>query len=159
MKNMNEKFRNIAPKSVLLFALLFLALSGCSIGDDKDDSPPNPDIESAVIQFYENIDTGAEYDLSGILDADLADHLADKVDAERLAREQNGFVIDNYSIEAKLLEEKAVSDYTEFKYQVIRVYNYAGNDFDTTVSEEVTVLYDRERELITDYIIRSAITR
>ena len=108
-------------------------------------------IERAIIQFYENKDIGAEYDLSWILDEDIADYLTDKIMAERLAAERYGTYKENYTAELRLISKQPAEDNAEYKYQVITTYTLSGKDFDTTVSEEVIVRYDREKDRITDF--------
>ncbi|HHY26960.1 MAG TPA: hypothetical protein GX523_09515, partial [Desulfitobacterium dehalogenans] len=59
---------------------------------------------------------------------------------------------DNYNVQVKLLENTRAENKATLKFQVITTYNLLDSpDVDTEVSDELYVLYDYDKKLITDF--------
>lgn len=147
---MKKKFLGI-----FAFMVMLLMCSGSALATDaepqQNDVYIQSSIESIIVLFYENKDMGANNDLGKMIDVDVSKYLADKVDVERHVTNLYETGKENYAVQVRMLDKKAVSNQLQFTFQIITTYNYVNTkDFDTEISEEVIVTYDRDKALITD---------
>ncbi|BAE83178.1 hypothetical protein DSY1389 [Desulfitobacterium hafniense Y51] len=141
---------------ITLGLLLSVPVFAASVNTSKDDMIST--VEKAIALFYENKDMGANNDLSKIMDTDISSYLADKATTHQYATSLNQNDKENYSVQVKFLENEMSEDFLKLKFQVITTYNYASHytalgerpDI-STVSEVVYVVYDRVKNLITDF--------
>ena len=109
-------------------------------------------VEEAIKLFYENKDLGYSNDLGKILDKPILLLLGNKANIQQYVSTLYKTSKENYSVEIILLENTKVDNQAHMKFQVITAFNYQNShDVDTEVSEEVYVLYNYEKALITDF--------
>ena len=107
--------------------------------------------KAAVELFYKNKDLGDANDLSDLLDPPIFSLLADKADAQQYVSNLYENAKQNYKIEIRLLENTKIGLQACLKFQVVTAFQYQKTpEIDTEVSEAVFVMYDYEKERITD---------
>ena len=142
-------------KNILAFALV--AVICASVSDVF--SHPSCTTEKNIISmaratielFYKYKDRGDTNDLSNILDPPILSLLADKADAQQYVSNLYENAKQNYNIEIILLENIKIDLQACMKFQVITTFQYQKTpEIDTEVSEVVYVMYDYDKERITD---------
>ena len=127
-----------------------ISLVACSGIKTKTQDEILKDIETTIEAFYENKDLDMQKDFSEALDENTFEELEDRLAAYRNGIAPHKFGKENYKIDVHLLEVSELDNENRYKYQVTATYNYASSpEIDTTVSDEVIVLYDNDKYEIT----------
>ncbi len=108
-------------------------------------------ISMVIEEFYFNKDIKSEPIMSNMLTDDLQVYLTDKIDVQKHVIDLYDTGKENYNVEVILKELTETKSTLYLKFQVISTYNYVGVDFDTTVSEEVKIVYDILNDQIVDF--------
>ena len=103
------------------------------------------DIKSAIVAVCHYEDLGEDTGFGKYMDTQLAQSLMDSISPRRNIDKAY------YGVKTKLLKKETSPRGIEMTYQVIRKFRYENADFDTTISEEVHIVYDYGRKLITDF--------
>lgn len=109
-------------------------------------------IREVIEMFYENKDLGYRNELNKLLDTPILSILEDKADTQQYVTKLYKTSKENYAVKAIALENTKVGKQAHMKFQVITTFNYQNApDVETEVSEDVYVLYDYDKSLITDF--------
>ncbi len=147
---------------IAIVMVLSLANTGVIAVNTQDDSTPSAesheemllisDIKNMIVEFYENKDLGYQNDLSKKMDQPIKAYLDDKASTHQYVIELYGTQKENYKVNVDLLEKSCAGNTASFQFKVNLTYNLIGlSDTKTTVNEVVEVVYDINRNLITDF--------
>lgn len=134
---------------VLIYGVFALAIKP----DKPQDNPAENDVKKVIVMVYENKDTGADNDFSKYMDADLANTIVDKiVPYHDFEKSGAATTKENYTIQIKLLKQEMSAQEIKMTFQVVATFHYENaRDINSGYSEEVSVVYDCKKELITDF--------
>lgn len=134
---------------VLIYGVFTLTIKP----DKPQDNPAENDVKKVIVMVYENKDTGADNDFSKYMDADLANTIVNKIAPYHDSAKSGAATIkENYTIQIKLLKQEMSAQEIKMTFQVLATFHYENaEDINSGYSEEVSVVYDCERELITDF--------
>lgn len=129
--------------------ILFSACRGTATEQSQDNETwVIAKIEETIVGFYKNKDLAETNDYTVILDETVSTYL------ESIIRATSSSCSDkeNYSVELKILEKEKTKDELKLTYQVITTFNYVMSpDVPTTVSNEIQIVYNYNRGLITEF--------
>ena len=129
--------------------ILFSACRGTATEQSQDnDTWVIAKIEETIVRFYKNKDLAETNDYTVILDETVSTYLESIIRATSSSRSDK----ENYSVELKILEKEKTKDELKLTYQVITTFNYVMSpDVPTTVSNEIQIVYNYNRGLITEF--------
>ena len=112
-------------------------------------------ILTTISSYYYAKDVSGSFDANATLETDLAMYLADKVSTQHHIDNLYNLSKENFNIDVNLIDytASANSNIIIFEIQALATFNYVGRDFDTTVSDVVTVKYDIQKQRIVDIYI------
>ena len=112
-------------------------------------------ILTTISSYYYAKDVSGSFDANATLETDLAMYLADKVSTQHHIDNLYNLSKENFNIDVNLIDytASANSNIIIFEIQALATFNYVGRDFDTTVSDVVTVKYDIQKQKIVDIYI------
>ena len=129
--------------------ILFSACRGTATEQSQDNETwVIAKIEETIVGFYKNKDLAETNDYTVILDETVSTYLESIIRATSSSRSDK----ENYSVELKILEKEKTKDELKLTYQVITTFNYVMSpDVPTTVSNEIQIVYNYNRGLITEF--------
>lgn len=136
-------YKNPARWIVIAAVAVCLAAAVCFLTNPK--AYNLYDIKSAIVAVCHYEDLGEDTGFGKYMDTQLAQSLMDSISPRRNIDKAY------YGVKTKLLKKETSPRGIEMTYQVIRKFRYKNADFDTTISEEVHIVYDSGRKRITDF--------
>ena len=136
-------YKNPARWIVIAAVAVCLAAAVCFLTNPK--AYNLYDIKSAIVAVCHYEDLGEDTGFGKYMDTQLAQSLMDSISPRRNIDKAY------YGVKTKLLKKETSPRGIEMTYQVIRKFRYENADFDTTISEEVHIVYDSGRKRITDF--------
>lgn len=137
------RYKKPARWIVITAAVICFAVAVCFLTNPKGYNLY--DIKSAVVAVCHYEDLGEDTGFGKYMDTRLAQSLMAGISPRRNIDKAY------YGVKTKLLKKETSPRGIEMTYQVIRKFRYENADFDTTISEEVHIVYDCDRKLITDF--------
>lgn len=137
------RYKKPARWIVITAAVICFAVAVCFLTNPK--AYDQYDIKGAIVAVCHYEDLGEDTGFGKYMDTKLAQSLMDSIVPRRNIDKAY------YGVKTKLLKKETSPRGIEMTYQVIRKFRYENADFDTTISEEVHIVYDCNRKLITDF--------
>lgn len=122
--------------------------------DEADMKRITDEISNVISGYYRAKDVSGSFDAGDALEEDIAIYLTEKARSKRYVDDLRVPDKENYNVE--VISHDYITDSSNiitFEMQALTTFNYAGRDFETTVSDAVYVKYDAENQKITDVLI------
>lgn len=119
------------------------------VGERK--TPTDEKICSLVEDFYRKKDIYGSKLKNPYFSENTERYLNEKIKAHKFVKQTQQIIIENYNVNAEIINKEENANSVLYIIQAISTYNYFNVDVDTTVSEEVRLIYNKNQKRIIDF--------